>query len=92
MRLTQVIRELGHAAKEDLAHFAEVDGIEEKVLWVRGNFNFLNLIANFAQQYSLRAERMGCARRKAAQSVSDLLLGGQERIEINLAHALHDEG
>ncbi len=76
MRLTQVVPKLGHATKENLPHLAEVHGIVEKVFGVRGNVNLLNLIADFAQQYSLRAEGMGGACRKAAQSLSDLLLGG----------------
>ena len=53
--------EASHAPQKDLAHLAHVDGIEEKIIWIGGDIDFVNTAVCPTKKKSLRTERMGRA-------------------------------
>lgn len=47
-----------HTPQKDLAHLAYVHGIEEKVIWIGGDINFVNAGLCPTKKEALRAERV----------------------------------
>jgi hypothetical protein len=57
-RHTQIRLEASHAPHKSLAHLAQVHSIEEKVIWIGGDINFVDATICPTKKKSLRTERV----------------------------------
>jgi hypothetical protein len=53
---TKVVPEASHSPQQDLAHLAQIHGIEEEIFRVGRDVNLINSIVGTTQQSMLRAK------------------------------------
>ena len=86
---TQMRLETSHSPQKDLAHLAQIHGIEKEVFRIGRDINFVNAIFCPTKKNALRAEWVRRANWKILQDLTNLSLRCCERVEEGFPNSLH---
>lgn len=86
---TKIGFEVVHSPLQDFAHLAEIYSVEEVVLWVRRDINFLDAIFCPTEKDLASAEGVSRANGEVLEDLADPFLGRSQRVEECFSYSLH---